>query len=131
MRSISENVLALLAYVWFAIRTRFHLCWICANNYVAEKVDIIFGRNYRDMKAHKIVIFGDGFALGYGDWVTMGSRSGVSGYLADLIKSEARVRPFYVCVVGLFVCLEKIEIKSAIFSTHSLPSGRILVCTDS
>eukprot|EP00939_MAST-03C_sp_MAST-3C-sp1_P003473 g3473.t1 len=55
-------------------------------------LDIIFGRNNRDMKAHKIVIFGDGFALGYGDWVTMGSRSGVSGYLADLIKSEARIR---------------------------------------
>lgn len=40
---------------------------------------------------HKIVIIGDDFAAGVGDYVTIGSAAGLTQYLAPLVKQSDKV----------------------------------------
>lgn len=46
-------------------------------------------------KCHKIVIIGDGFAEGFGDYIIMGSQPGLSHYLPSEIKSDLNVSSIF------------------------------------
>jgi len=58
-------------------------------------VDFLHVRSLRpaDEFLHKVVIIGDDFAAGVGDYVTMGSAAGLAQHLKPLVKQSDKVRP--------------------------------------
>jgi len=90
MRQQVRDVSALVLYIIHIVRTHVHLLWIRVHNFLGPYFDFAFTRVSRS--DHKIVVVGDGFAQGFGDWVVMGSKPGVCGRLEDIIRKNARVR---------------------------------------
>lgn len=80
-----ENLLYYIKELFFIFRFWSHLLWIKFNKWFC-----IFTDTDRK-KCHKIVIIGDGFAEGFGDYIIMGSQPGLSHFLQSEIKSDLNV----------------------------------------
>ncbi|KAF0743086.1 hypothetical protein LEN26_010391 [Aphanomyces euteiches] len=81
---------AVVLYIYVAIRTFFAWIWLRLCRWCAQPLRLILPSNeFR----HKIVIIGDGFAAGFGDWVTMDSPGGLARYIAnEIAQEESKVR---------------------------------------
>eukprot|EP00126_Sphaerothecum_destruens_P008093 Sdes_comp20087_c0_seq4m13035 len=73
---------------------------------------------------HKIIVLGDGYASGFGDWVVLGHNSGICGYLEKEIAAKENIRQkWYVrsCGVAFSTSSDWIE-KDKVFFSASLSS---------
>lgn len=75
-------LLKYINYLIFIIRFYSHLLWIKLNKYISTN-------NY--IKSNKIIIIGDGFAEGFGDYITFGSKVGISKYIENEIEKDVLV----------------------------------------
>ena len=75
----------LVLYPLLILRVNLGIIWISLNNWVALRLE---GRGSRGAAAQRVVIIGDGLALGYGDWVRLGQLAGVAGRLEKRFGKE-------------------------------------------
>ena len=74
--------------VWLAVTIRLyvHVSWLRFNKSLAT-----CWRHYTQKAApHKILVVGDGFAEGIGDWVVVGSRAGLASRLEKVVNAKVR-----------------------------------------
>ncbi|KAF0694427.1 Aste57867_14724 [Aphanomyces stellatus] len=76
-------------YIYVTVRTFFAWLWLRYCRWVAQPIRLVPRSNEF---VHKIVIIGDGFAAGFGDWVTMDSAGGLAQYIAKEIVNEPKIR---------------------------------------
>lgn len=85
VEATTDLILRLLVTVRLWI---FHLPWIRFNRWLA---DVIL-RPRQATPRHKLLIVGDGFAEGVGDWVTMLAYSGIQRTVMPRLQQEPNVR---------------------------------------
>ncbi|RHY63852.1 hypothetical protein DYB34_008482 [Aphanomyces astaci] len=71
--------------LYVAVRTFIAWLWLRFCRWCAQPLRLVLKSNEY---YHKIVIIGDGFAAGFGDWITMASSGGLSEYIAHEISKE-------------------------------------------
>lgn len=71
----------------------FQLVWIRVNRMLSQPTWLTHARTE---SFHKIVVIGDGFAEGLGDYVMLGNIAGVTRRLTSLIKRDATVKQQWV-----------------------------------
>ncbi|KAI9146190.1 SGNH hydrolase-type esterase domain-containing protein [Paraphysoderma sedebokerense] len=82
-----RTIISIFHYFYYALRSYFHKYWILFNRFLFEPwVD-----SKREF-SHKIVIIGDEFALGYGDWVVFGGTPGLGSRITSLLQRETKIR---------------------------------------
>lgn len=71
-------------FVWLAVTVRLysHLAWLRLNKSIAQCLQ----RSARFQ--HSVLVVGDGFAEGVGDWVVCGARGGLAGRLQRVINKS-------------------------------------------
>ncbi|ETV71172.1 hypothetical protein, variant 3 [Aphanomyces astaci] len=75
--------------LYVAVRTFIAWLWLRFCRWCAQPLRLVLKSNEY---YHKIVIIGDGFAAGFGDWITMASSGGLSEYIAHEISKEDKIR---------------------------------------
>jgi len=83
--------ISLFFYVFFAIWTQLRLTWTRFNRSLEEWLSYSEKRmkpGPQNHKTHKLVIIGDGFAEGLGDWVTLFENAGVAKYLPHYLYAD-------------------------------------------
>lgn len=80
---------ALLLYLYVTIRTFLALQWLYFCRWIVQPKRVI--KPVAEY-CHKMVIIGDGFALGFGDGVYFGHCGGIAHYLTSLIRKEVKIR---------------------------------------
>lgn len=85
-----EILLYYIKELFFVVRFWCHLFWIKFNNWLFR----IFDGDSK--KYHKIVIIGDGFAEGLGDYIILGRQSGLAHYLESEIRRDPNVCILFV-----------------------------------
>ncbi|OQS02575.1 hypothetical protein THRCLA_05071 [Thraustotheca clavata] len=76
-------------YVYVALRSYFAWIWLRFCRWVQQpRRAILPVSEYR----HKIVIIGDGFAAGYGDYITMDTPGGLAKYLKSAMAKDNNIR---------------------------------------
>ncbi|CAN0355480.1 unnamed protein product [Ascophyllum nodosum] len=76
----------LLSYLVLALRRALTVAWIRLNKFMSPPV-----RSTSEFR-HKVVLIGDGFAEGLGDWVVMGGRAGAARYIECEAEADEKVR---------------------------------------
>ncbi|CAM9567661.1 unnamed protein product [Ectocarpus sp. 12 AP-2014] len=79
----------LTSYLLVALRRALTVTWIRINKFLMKPDWVI--RPVADFR-HKVVLIGDGFAEGVGDWVVMGGTAGVTRMLEKEAGSDEKVR---------------------------------------
>ncbi|ETW01793.1 hypothetical protein H310_06372 [Aphanomyces invadans] len=82
-------MLPLVLYVYVAVRTAAAWLWLRFCRWLTQPLRLVLKANEYQ---HKIVIIGDGFAAGFGDWITMATSGGLSQYLAQEVAKEDKIR---------------------------------------
>ncbi|OQS01666.1 hypothetical protein ACHHYP_00421 [Achlya hypogyna] len=80
---------AILLYIYVTVRSYLAWFWLRLCRWVQQPARAILPTSeYR----HKIVIIGDGFAAGYGDYITFDSPGGLAKYLRAAMSQDAKIR---------------------------------------
>lgn len=79
---IFKVISAILINFWLF----FHYLWIKFNKFMSRE---LFEKN--SLLIHKIVVIGDGFAEGLGDYIVFGQKSGLCNHLDYIIRNTERV----------------------------------------
>ncbi|CAM9467834.1 unnamed protein product [Pylaiella littoralis] len=82
----------LTSFFLVALRRALTVAWIRMNKFLTSPDWLI--RPVSDFR-HKVVLIGDGFAEGLGDWVVMGGMAGVTRVLEKQAGSDEKVRTFW------------------------------------
>eukprot|EP00904_Undaria_pinnatifida_P003377 jgi/Undpi1/1303/HiC_scaffold_11.g04695.m1 len=82
----------LVSYFLVALRRALTVAWIRLNKFLSSSDWMVRPvTTYR----HKVVLIGDGFAEGLGDWVVMGGMAGVARQLERQAGTDEKVRMFW------------------------------------
>ncbi|CAN0109357.1 unnamed protein product, partial [Heterosigma akashiwo] len=79
----------LLYYIYVAVRRILHITLIRINKWIVQSDRLFLSKQ---PGFHKILLVGDGFAEGLGDYVTIGTHSGVSHHMIKNIHEDKFVR---------------------------------------
>jgi hypothetical protein len=82
-----EPIWLLAAWLGVTLRLYLGIPWMRFNAWIGRS---LFRISKRPM--HSVLVVGDGFAEGAGDWTTLGSLSGLAGHLSDAMARSTRVR---------------------------------------
>eukprot|EP00002_Diphylleia_rotans_P034634 TRINITY_DN7470_c0_g1_i1.p1 TRINITY_DN7470_c0_g1~~TRINITY_DN7470_c0_g1_i1.p1 ORF type:complete len:280 (-),score=52.86 TRINITY_DN7470_c0_g1_i1:24-863(-) len=83
-----EGLLHLLFVAWKLFWLYCKWLWLLTNQAIFETGTGAFKSKY----SHRILFFGDGFAAGFGDYVTFGTVAGVSGRIRRFLRSSPTIR---------------------------------------
>ncbi|CAN0060207.1 unnamed protein product, partial [Heterosigma akashiwo] len=79
----------LLYYIYVAVRRILHITLIRINKWIVQSDRLFLSKQ---PGFHKILLVGDGFAEGLGDYVTIGTHSGISHHMIKNIHEDKFVR---------------------------------------
>jgi len=82
---------SLLLFIWIVIRRWLALLWLRLNRSLVQPGRLEAAGPLR----HKLLVIGDGYAEGLGDWVQMGSNAGLVRRLQACVAKEERIRQFW------------------------------------
>jgi len=87
MKSTLQTVKQILFYLFLTIRAFLHVYWIRVNRFLFESWAVVPG----GLRRH-ILVIGDEFALGYGDWITLGKVPGVTRSMESELAKNNKIR---------------------------------------
>mmetsp|Transcript_36448 Transcript_36448/g.114259 ORF Transcript_36448/g.114259 Transcript_36448/m.114259 type:complete len:270 (-) Transcript_36448:271-1080(-) len=84
-------MIPILVYLWVLVRRWIALAWVRFNRYLVQPSRLEKATPFR----HKLIVIGDGYAEGLGDWVQMGSNGGIVRRLQNLAGKDDRIRQYW------------------------------------